>query len=195
MSFKSQPESYDRAEAELMDCLLAADSNYPWEPAEPDTAEYYDRSDLHFSMDDWSDEEIAQRSESFFARLQTCWEDAPQTAPAVSPLAAITAKFGSRVPQQWLAKIAANATNLAASNLEPVDRLVQSVGDLLSTWATDDLLVMARPYAYAMRCNPGVDNPDNVVRPLNWEELSEVERAKLTILVAQYAIDAVVTPE
>ena len=49
---------------------------------------------------------------------------------------------------------------------------------------------MARPYAYAMRCNPGVDNPDNIVRPLAWEKLSELERAKLTILIAHYAIDA-----
>lgn len=79
---------------------------------------------------------------------------------------------------------------MATSKLEPVEQLVQSVQDLLSNWATDDLLVMARPYAYAMRCNPGVDNPDNIVRPLEWIELSEMERAKLTILIAQHAIDS-----
>ena len=62
---------------------------------------------------------------------------------------------------------------------------------MLSNWATDDLLVMARPYAYAMRCDTGVNNPDNIVRSLDWNELSELERAKLTILIAQYAIDCV----
>ncbi|WP_310426241.1 hypothetical protein [Chamaesiphon sp. VAR_48_metabat_135_sub] len=180
------------AEAELMDCLLASSTaNYPWNPSDPATADYYEQSDSYFSLDDWSDDEIAQRSESFFASIQSCWEAAPSYELEQSPLAALTAQFGARVPQQWLSKIAANVSNLATSSLEPVDQLVQSVQDLLSNWATEDLLVMARPYAYAMRCNPGVDNIDNVVRPLDWNELSEVERAKLTILIAQYAIERI----
>jgi hypothetical protein len=187
MSFNSQPDHDNLSEAELMDCLLAATTaEYPWNPADTATADYYAQSDSQFSLDDWSDEEIAHRSESFFTKIQSCW-DTPVTK---SPLAALTAKFGDRVPQQWLAQIAANVSELATSNLEPVEQLVRSVGNLLSNWANDDLLVMARPYAYAMRCNPGVDNPDNIVRALDWEQLSELERAKLTILMAQYAIDS-----
>jgi hypothetical protein len=189
MSFNSQPDRDNLSEAELMDCLLAATTaEYPWNPADPDTADYYTQADSQFSLDRWSDEEIAQKSESFFTKIQSCW-DTPVT-PEISTLAALTAKFGARVPQQWLTQIAANVSSLATSNLEPVEQLVKSVGDLLSNWATDDLLVMARPYAYAMRCNPGVDNPDNIVRSLDWEQLSELERAKLTILMAQYAIDS-----
>lgn len=196
MSFNSQsahnhsPES--EAEAELMNCLLASSTiDYPWNPADPDAAEYYQASDAQFNLDDWSETEIAQRSQSFFSQVRACWVDAPSPEPAISPLDALTAKFGARVPQQWLAKIATNVGNLANSNVEPVEQLVQSVRELLSNWATDDLLVMARPYAYAMRCNPGVDNPDNIVRPVDWAELSELERAKLTILIAQYAIDTI----
>ena len=189
MSFNSHPDRDNLSEAELMDCLLAATTaEYPWNPADPATADYYAETDSQFSLDDWSDEEIAQQSQSFFTRIQSCW-DTP-VATEISPLAALTAKFGTRAPQQWLAQIAANVSELATSNLEPVEQLVRSVGDLLSNWATDDLLVMARPYAYAMRCNPGVDNPDTIVRPLDWEQLSELERAKLTILIAQYAIDS-----
>ena len=191
MSFKFQPSLDNSSEAELMDCLLASSTaKYPWNPADPETAEYYTESDLHFSLDDWSEVEIGEKSQSFFTSIQSCWEDAPSCA-VVSPLAALTAKFGARVPQQWLAQIAANASSLATSNLEPVEHLVRSVRDLLSSWANEDLLLMARPYAYAMRCNPGVDNPDNIVRPLDWAELSEVERAKLTILIAQCAIDEI----
>ena len=194
MSIKSQSplnnSSEVEAEAHLMDCLLASPTtNYPWNPTDPATADYYTESDSNFSLDDWSDAEIGQRSQSFFASIKSCWENAHSPDVEMSPLAALTAKFGARVPQQWLAQIAANVSSLAASNLEPVEQLVQSVQDLLSNWATEDLLVMARPYAYAMRCDPGVDNPANVVRPLDWSELSEVERAKLTILIAQYAID------
>jgi hypothetical protein len=190
MSFNSQPDPKHPSEAELMDCLLASTTvKYPWNPADPASADYYTESDRHFSLDDWSDDEITEKSQAFFARIESCWA-APSIDAVVSPLASLTDKFGARVPQQWLAQIAANVTSLATSNLEPVEQLVSSVRDLLSNWANDDLLVMARPYAYAMRCNPGVDNPDNIVRPLAWEELSELERAKLTILIAQYAIDS-----
>jgi hypothetical protein len=177
-------------EAELMDSLLASPTiSYPWNPEDAATADYYAESDSHFCLDDWSESELTQRSQSFFTQLQQVWVDAPTSIDETISASTLTAKFGTRVPQQWLEQIAAKVTSLAASNLEPVDRLVQSVSDLLSTWANEDLLVMARPYAYAMRCNPGVDEPDNIVRPLDWQELSEVERAKLTIAIAQYAIE------
>ena len=172
-------------QAELIDSLLAELSiNYPWNPAELDTADYYLESDRYFSLDDWSDLEIGQRSRSFLAKIQSCWENAPTPELALSPLAALIEKFGTRVPQQWLSQIAANVTSLAASNLEPIEHLIQSVQDLLPNWETDDLLVMARPYAYAMRGTPNVDN----VKDEKWTELSELERAKLTILIAQAAI-------
>jgi hypothetical protein len=191
MSANTQSEHYDlsQTEAELMDCLLATSTiDYPWNPADPETADYYTESDSHFSLDEWSDAEIGQKSASFFNSIQSCW--GPVSSESVSPLAALTAKFGTRVPQQWLSQVAMNVSNLATSNLEPIDRLVASVQDLLANWAVDDLLVLARPYAYAMRCDPGVDDPDNIVRPLDWEQLSELERAKLTILIAQSAIDS-----
>ena len=189
MSFNSQPEHQHQSEAELMDGLLAASTiEYPWNPADPDTADYYAQTDRQFSLDDWSDAEIAQKSQSLYAQIQSVWETSA-LGVTVSPLAALTAKFGARVPQQWLAQIVANVSNLATSQLEPVDRLVGSVQDLLANWAAEDLLLMARPYAYAMRCNLGMDDPDKIVRPLAWAELSDLERAKLTILIAQYAID------
>ena len=193
MSFNTHqpnPNNISEAEADLMNCLLASSTiEYPWNPTDPETAEYYAASDSSFDLDELSESEIGTRSQAFFGQVRDCWANSPSPEPTVSPLAALTAKFGSRVPQQWLATIATNVTTLAGSNLEPVEQLVRSVSELLSNWATDDLLVMARPYAYAMRCNPDVDNPDNVVRPVEWVKLSELERAKLTILIAQYAID------
>jgi hypothetical protein len=189
MTLKSHSDRHERAEAELMNSLLAdPTADYPWDPADPETADYYAATDAEFSLDDWSDAEIADRSTSFFDRLHTCWDDVPA---ADNPLAAIKAKFGNRVPQQWLESIATNVSNLADRQLEPVDRLVASVGNLLANWATEDLQVMARPYAFAMRCETGVEDPDKIVRPLEWEQLSEIERAKLTILIAQYTIDEI----
>ncbi len=193
MSFnKPQSSSHksSEAEADLMNGLLASSTiDYPWNPTDPEAADYYAESDRNFNLDEWSEAELGQRSQSFFSQVQGCWKNSPSAEPELNPLEALTAKFGSRVPQQWLATIATNVSALASSNLEPVEQLVQSVRELLSNWATDDLLVMARPYAYAMRCNPGVDEPNNIVRAVEWKELSEIERAKLTILIAQYAID------
>ncbi len=195
MKFDRQPTLTQNTEAgfeaELLDYLLAPPANnYPWNPADPETVEYYINSDREFNLDDLSDEEIGERSQSFFTQIQSCWADAATPEVDDSPLTAISVKFGARVPQQWLEKIATKVVSITHSNLEPAEQLVKSVQDLLSNWAIDDLFVMARPYAYAMRCDPGVNDPDRIVRPLNWLELSEVERAKLTILIAQYAIDA-----
>ena len=178
-------------EAELLDYLLAPPTdNYPWNPADPETVEYYINTDLDFDLDDLTDEEICERSQSFFTQIESCWANVPAAeVDNILPIE-IIAKFGSRVPQQWLEKIATKVASITHRNLEPAERLVESVQDLLSNWAIDDLFVMARPYAHAMRCDPGVNDPDRIVRPLNWLELSEVERAKLTILIAQYAIDA-----
>ena len=191
MSLNPQfPLDDSEIQAQLIDCLLAASTTtYPWNPAEPATADYYLETDRHFSLDDWSEAEITQRSRSFFAQIQSCWANSPTPVLELSPLAALMEKFGARVPQQWLAQIAANVSGLATNQLEPIDRLVQSVQDLLPNWAADDLLVIARPYAYAMRGDTGVENIDNIVRPLAWTELSELERAKLTIAIAQAAIN------
>ena len=191
MSLNPQLPLDEEVQAQLIDSLLASStSTYPWNPADPDTADYYLETDRHFSLDDWSDAEITQRSRSFFAQIQSCWANSPTPVLEISPLTALVEKFGARVPQQWLAKIAENVRCLTANQLEPIDRLIQSVQDLLPNWAADDLLVIARPYAYAMRGNTGVENIDNIVRPLGWTELSELERAKLTIAIAQAAINA-----
>jgi hypothetical protein len=195
MTFDRQPtltpNTETQVEAELLDYLLAPPANnYPWNPADPETVEYYISSDREFDLDELTDEEIGERSQSFFNQIQSCWADAPTPEADDSPLDLLTAKFGARVPQDWLETIATKVSSITHRNLEPAEQLVKSVQDLLSNWAIDDLFVMARPYAYAMRCDPGVNDPDRIVRPLNWLELSEVERAKLTILIAQYAIDA-----
>jgi hypothetical protein len=194
MSSSNQSPSDKLAEAQLqlIDCLLAVDesaANYPWNPAEPAAAEYYLETDRHFSLDSWSDTEIAHSSQAFFAKIQSCWANSPSPELELSPLAALMAKFGARVPQQWLAQIAANVSRLVPEQLEPIDHLVQSVQDLLPNWMAEDLLVIARPYAYAMRGDTGVEHLSNIVRPLDWDQLSELERAKLTIAIAQVAIN------
>jgi hypothetical protein len=182
---QSSLDSSSEAQFQLVDSLLASSTLcYPWNPTDLNTDDYYLESDRHFNLDDWSESEIAQRSQSFLTKIQSCWGNSPIPELDISPLAALIEKFGTRVPQQWLAQIAKNVDSLVDSNLEPLDRLIQSIQDLLPNWATDDLLVMARPYAYAMRGNYQLD-----IKSLDWTELSELEQAKLTIFIAQHVID------
>jgi hypothetical protein len=191
-SNQSPPDKSSEVQAQLVDLLLATDPAsagiYPWHPAEPATTDYYAETDRHFSLDSWSDAELTHSSQAFFAKIQSCWANSPRLELELSPLAALMAKFGTRVPQQWLAQIATNVSRLVPEQLEPIEHLVQSVQDLLPNWAAEDLLVIARPYAYAMRGDTGVENLDNIVRPLDWDQLSELERAKLTMAIAQVAI-------
>jgi hypothetical protein len=176
-----------QAVAELMELLLDTSDEaavYPWNPAAPESEEYYARMDGQFSMDDWSEAEISARSEPFFASIQSCWADSPAPEVEAAPtnaIATLSQKFADRIPQNWLNSIADKVAQVANANLEPADRLVDSVKDLLSNWSVDDLALFARPYAYAMRCETEVENIDAVARNLPWEELSDMEKAKLTI--------------
>jgi hypothetical protein len=53
-------------ETDLMNCLLKAPTlDYPWNPADPDTADYYARSDRHFYLEIWSDAELYNRFRFF----------------------------------------------------------------------------------------------------------------------------------
>jgi hypothetical protein len=57
-----QNRSISDIETDLMNCLLTAPTiEYPWNPADPDTADYYVRSDRHFCLKDLSDAELYTR--------------------------------------------------------------------------------------------------------------------------------------
>ncbi|AFY93322.1 hypothetical protein [Chamaesiphon minutus] len=59
MSPTHKNRSISDIEADLINCLLAAPTiDYPWNPADPDTADYYARSDRHFCLENLSDTEL-----------------------------------------------------------------------------------------------------------------------------------------
>jgi hypothetical protein len=61
--------------------------------------------------------------------------------------------------------------------------MVQCVQELLPEWGEDVLQVWARPLASAMRGSEA-----EIARPVEWDELSESERARLSLAVARYAL-------
>ncbi len=180
-SITNQPET------DLIRLLFApgiAPDHCPWNPTDSETESYYQAQEQAFSLDDWSAEELQQSSHSFFAKLDACW-------PSVDVLSLLSQKFAARIPQQWLEKVALEAAKAATANLNAVDQLVNCVQGLLPNWESEDLLVLARPYSYAMRSDQGSINLDNLVRPIAWEELSPTEQAKLTMLASKYALEQI----
>jgi hypothetical protein len=99
-------------------------------------------------------------------------------------------KFGQRVPTAWLEKIANSALEVFHSNLSAAQQIVQCVKPLLSHWHEEDLLVLARPVAYAMRGNlqSVKENIPSVVPVIEWNSLSQKEQVSLSLVVAQAAL-------
>ena len=184
---KEVNQSIPQPETDLIRLLFApgiVPDHCPWNPSDADAESYYQSKEQAFNLDDWSAEELQQSSHSFFAKLDSCWPDEAQDV-----LSLLSQKFAARIPQQWLEKVAAEATKAAAAQLTAVDQLVSCVQNLLPTWESEDLLVLARPYSYAMRSDPGTINLDNLARAIDWEQLSTTEQAKLTMLASKFALE------
>jgi hypothetical protein len=171
-------------ETELIGSLFDPCLNYPWNPADPESEQYYLLQEQEFNLNDWSDVEIKQSASSFFAKLSNCWPDS-----SVDLVNQLCQKFAARIPQNWLEKVAATVTQVTNQQLSTANQLVNCVQELLPNWAEEDLLVLARPYAYAMRSDANVENLDNLSKSVDWDNLSEMEQVKLTMLVTKYALD------
>ena len=78
--------------------------------------------------------------------------------------------------------------NASAKYQSLADQMVECVLDILPQWDEEDLQVLARPLAYAMRdADPeGVELVMATQRL--WAELSEIEQARVGLAVARYAI-------
>ncbi len=167
---------------DLLDAVLSNDTPYPWDITDPAAASYIEKLEQEFSLDNWLDEEVAQRSQDFFARLDGIWT---QTA--------LSQRFAAWAPQSVLNAIVQQAQKVVASNLSLADQLIQCVQESLPNWNVDDLQVLARPLAYAMRgveteTAEVVESTLQAVRPLSWEELSELEQARLSLAIARCAL-------
>jgi hypothetical protein len=73
--------------------------------------------------------------------------------------------------------------------------MVECVLDILPQWAEEDLQVLARPLAYAMRevDSEGAELVMATRRP--WAQLSEIEQARVSLAVARYAISQLAISE
>ncbi|MGF1458638.1 MAG: hypothetical protein ACFBSG_06375 [Leptolyngbyaceae cyanobacterium] len=173
-----------QAELELLHSVLSQPSAHPWNPYDPQTAEYVDQ--LEQGVDaDWDDAVVSQWPQ--VSQLATAlWAESSVTALAT----ALMQKFGARMPAQLLQQIAHQAQAVAGNGQALIDQLVVSTQTILTDWAVDDLQVMARPLALAMRSGQE-ESVDAMVQSLSaseWQDLSDVEQARLSLAIARYAL-------
>lgn len=196
-TFHSIPSQGD---LEFLEALLEPDdATYPWNPADAESENYFAQLEQQFELKDLLDEELTTRSQSFYNRLDTLWSNnfnSKSYKCTKSSLVAnlqknLQAGFAGHVPQDWIKIIAQKAAEIFNSGQSMGEQLVECVESVLPSWDTDDLLVMARPFAYAMRSgeqqnvNSLVENAEN----REWTNLSEVEKAKVTLAVASQALN------
>lgn len=171
---------------DLLDAVLSNDAPYPWNIADAQAATYLEKLEQEFSLDNWPEEEVTARSQDFFARLDGIWAQ-------VDLSQSLAQRFAAWAPQNVLNAIVQRAQKIVASNLSLADQLVECVQQSLPNWNVDDLYTLARPLAYAMRgveteTNEVVESTLKAVRPVSWEELSELEQARLSLSIARCAL-------
>lgn len=197
-----------QAELELLQLLLQGEPvhypcepeesyTYPWNPIASEAEAYFDALEQEVVKAGWSTEEIAEQGQRLSNYLEQVWTESEVEVVAVAAQATVDntcahllQQFAAQVPQQLLDTIARHARQVISSNLSLADQMVQCVQECLPNWAEEDLQVLARPFAYAMR---GADTEMleaalRSVRCAAWTELSGIEQARLSLAIARYAI-------
>ncbi|MBE9184251.1 hypothetical protein IQ270_05825 [Microcoleus sp. LEGE 07076] len=173
-------DSLPDAEMELLATVVQTDVAYPWNPAQLESEAYLADLEQKFSLSDcFSDSDIDQKSQALFAQLEQVW-----LTRALQKF--LCDKF-TGVPEDFLTRIAQSVENATVKYQSLADQMVECVLNILPQWAEEDLQVLARPLAYAMReADSEVELVGAKKRP--WAQLSEIEQARVGLTVARYAI-------
>lgn len=192
--FNRSEDSYtpSPAQLDLLKVILEPDdAPYPWDTADLESEAYFLKAEQEFVVEEWLDAEITTQAPIFFAHLDQLWTTPTNAATDVSIQSTLRSEFGARIPQSWLDTIAQKVQQIFFDKQLMADQLVQCVQSLLPSWEEDDLLVLARPFAYAMRGNQAVDVESVLgeVQPEDWTALSEIEQARISLAIARYALE------
>ncbi|MEG4117375.1 hypothetical protein QUA43_07860 [Microcoleus sp. N9_B4] len=174
-------DSQTQAQMELLATIVQTDVAYPWNPAQLESESYLTALEQEFALSDsFSDSDIALKSQVLFSQLEQVWLT---TALQKS----LREKF-ARVPQDFLASIAQSVQNATVKYQSLADQMVECVLDILPHWGEEDLQVLARPLAYAMRDVDSEGGELVMATKRPWAQLSEIEQARVSLAVARYAI-------
>jgi hypothetical protein len=189
---------------ELLEALLdSEDINYPWNPADSETEDFFREIEFQFEsklgMGEFLDAELPTRSQAFHEQLDSLWSNVATNQPCRGNTTTsiitiikenLQSLMSSRVPQNWIEIIAEKAAEIFSPTKSMGEQLALCAKAVLPNLGTDDLLVLARPYSYAMRNSEpqSLESVLNKVGEHEWKNLSEIEQARVSLAVAYYAL-------
>ncbi|MEM1240442.1 MAG: hypothetical protein AAGI45_11435 [Cyanobacteria bacterium P01_H01_bin.26] len=181
-SSKQHLSAETQAQQEMLQAVLSPQRLYPWAPAEAD--EYFAEAIAVGDELALSDEEAQRGWQALSAQLDTLWSGS-------SPIqAALAQRFARRLSQGAIAQITARATQVASTGRPLAEQLIACVRDTLTGWEEADLQVMARPLAHAMRGQEEIlEATISSVRDVEWDALSPMEQARISLAAARWSID------
>jgi hypothetical protein len=180
---------------EFMEALLEPeDAAYPWNLADESSEAYFHNLELQFGWQDFSDAERIS-ADNFYQNLDTMWDQVAvlennSSKNTVNYLQEVLQNAFSVIPGGLLTAISQKAAEVSMLEQSASEKLVECIQALLPSWEVDDLLVLARPFAYAMRSSEPY-TLTSVIRDFedrDWANLSEIEQAKITLAIADYAL-------
>lgn len=196
--------SLSQTELDLLATLLEPEDNsYPWNPCEEDTEAYFNQLEEQFVMQDLLDEELSKRCEGFHNQLDALWSKCDtseqsncntNTTVAVKLQKNLQKQFSNSMPSSWIGLIAQKAAEVFNQKQPITEQLIECVQAVLPSLEVDDIMVLARPIAYATRSGEpkkvestlaNLDRDDN----REWAALSEIEQAKAGLAVAYHALN------
>jgi len=192
-----------QAELELLQLILNdSDTPYPWNPTDPNSSAYFEQLEQEVVAAGGLTDELVPYTQSISSQIDQLWTTlaAPVPAPSVARLfnPDLFQQFANRMPQNLLETIVHRAQQAVAAHGILADQLVMCVQEILPEWGEDDLHVLARPFAYAMRSGAETELLDGAlqsVRCEEWSELSSIEQARLSLAIARYAIAQLPKPD
>lgn len=188
---------YSQSEAELdfLNILFESEPLFPWNPEALESDVYFEELEARCSfVNGFTDAELEERSQGFMNNINQLWS-------ATRLQKSLLEQFASQVPQEVLSRLAQVATGMAqqvsARSLSLAEQLVCCVQELLPQWPEEDLQVLARPFAYAMRGGEleGMEGGSAIVGSACWSELSEIEQARTCLVIARYALSEILSDQ
>ena len=177
-------------ELEILSLLMESKEEiYPWDTTTLAAEAYFSEAEQQLTSDPWLEQELIATAPGFLSQLDHLWQaKAPVLQTPQSLQTKLSEQFAQYVPQEWLATISRQASQLIDSQKSLGAQLVQCVQELVPNCLEEDLLVLARPYAHAMRSSLDTATVQLNITPEQWKTLSEIQQAKIGLAIALYAI-------
>ncbi|HEY9762772.1 MAG TPA: hypothetical protein V6D07_09610 [Trichocoleus sp.] len=176
------------AELELLHSILDPNPCYPWNPYTPEGEDYLAALEAQWDESGTTDA-ISAGWQALSTQLDSLWPTQPVDRIAAL-VKVLSQQFSAAIPEDVLGSLARQAITLVNSGRPLMEQLVQSVQCVVTGWDTEDLEVLARPLAFSLRDGRG-DILSLYVRsshPVDWETLSELEKARLSLAIASVAL-------